>query len=131
MPAQRFKIGTDDESTKFLHDSIRWLRRGSAWGGLDDGFDYGRRNAELIEKGSVPPAWHIAGAGDRVLGNPKDVHRWLVESCGTGSQHKFTILSRANGNAEDYDHKTMLTSKNCDADVFPAVADWIRQHSQP
>ena len=56
-------------------------------------------------------------------GNPADIQRWAMEA---GQTHKFSQLSIKNGNKEDYDHITMLTSKQCEDDHFPKVEDWIR-----
>ena len=73
----------------------------------------------------VPPAWHIAAIDDKVLGNPVDVKVWEEES---RQETAFTILSKSNGNQEDYDHNTMLTSRKCE-DHFPSLVSWIKKYS--
>ena len=42
------------------------------------------------------------------------------------SVDRLTVLSRANGNLEDYDHNSMLLSKQAPADHFPALVEWMR-----
>ena len=69
----------------------------------------------------------LLGKGDSVLGHPLDVQRWAIES---GQTTKFTLLSKENGFKEDYNHTSMLVSKNCDSDVFVGIPNWILHHSR-
>lgn len=127
VPAKDYKFGSDDETIKSVTQSSKWLQRGSPWVGVDDGFDYGAACNLQKSQGIIPPTWHIAGGADTVLGNPKDVKRWAEES---GQTTKYTVLSKKNGHLEDYDHKSMLVSKNCEVDVYPHVVKFIQQHQQ-
>lgn len=42
---------------------------------------------------------------------------------------RFTVLSRKNGNLNDYDHINMLTHPCAVKDQFPLVLEWLRQHA--
>lgn len=122
LPARRLGIGSDSETVKSHRQSAAWVRR-DAWVDPDDGFDYGK----AIRGVALPPIWYLAAQNDRALGHPLDVKRFM-ESAGA-QQGRYTVLSRKNGNLEDYDHINMLTHPCAVRDHFPQVARWLREHA--
>ena len=122
LPARRLGIGSDSETVKSYRQSAAWVRR-DAWVDSDDGFDYGR----AIRAMTLPPIWYIAAQNDHALGHPDDVRRFM-ESAGA-QQTRYTVLSRKNGNLEDYDHINMLTHPCAVRDHFPQVVEWLREHA--
>lgn len=124
LPAARFGIGMDDETSASHRDCTLWVQNEDNWKDPSDGFDYKAAYEALSHK---PPVWHISGINDFVLGNSRDVQRFAEL---TGQTQKFTILSKANGNSEDYDHNGMIISANAPDDHFGDIANWIKQHSK-
>ncbi|GIU04463.1 alpha/beta hydrolase [Shewanella sp. c952] len=122
LPADKLKVGMDNESQASLLQSIDWVR--GHWIDHDDGFSYSQaaRNAKW------PKSWFIAGQGDTVLGNPSDVQR-MISECQI-QQVDYTLLSRKHGFKHDYDHAGMLTHKDAVQDHFPTVRDWYRQFNR-
>ena len=70
----------------------------------------------------LPPAWFLAAPRDPCLGHPDDVRR-LAQEAAPGS--RVTVLGKANGNLQDYDHVSMLTHPDAERDHFPAVRGWL------
>lgn len=122
LPAQQLRIGSDSETTKSYRQSAAWVKNDD-WVDSDDGFDYGA----VIRKMSLPPIWYLAAEDDHVLGHPRDVHDFM-ESAGR-QEHRFTLLSRKNGNRHNYDHINMLTHPDAAHDHFPQVLEWLKQHA--
>ncbi len=123
LPADKLKIGSDNETVKSHNHSKQWVKAGP-WIDPDDGFDY----ASAIKQIKLPPAWYIAAEGDRFLGHPQDVQRFIVEA---GDQdYRYTVLSRKNGNLHDYGHINMLTHPDAALDHFPKVAAWLAKDSR-
>ncbi len=118
LPAAKMGIGSDNETSLYLRQCLRWVRD-DAWVDPADGFDYGAAIREL----TMPPIWYVAAAADLALGHPDDV-RAFMEASGT-ARARFSILSRAAGNRNNYDHITMLTHPDAPGDHFPAVAEWL------
>ncbi|NMH66562.1 alpha/beta fold hydrolase [Shewanella salipaludis] len=118
LAADRLRLGMDNESRASLSQSIDWVR--GPWIDHDDDFDYGVAARDV----RWPPAWFIAGQGDKVLGNPADVREMLAE-CGM-QEAKFTLLARCNGFLHDYGHANMLTHIDAERDHFPQILDWYR-----
>ncbi|WP_299803673.1 alpha/beta hydrolase [uncultured Shewanella sp.] len=116
LPADKLRMGMDNESRASLRQSIEWVR--GEWVDSDDGFDY--RQAASVAK--WPKSWFIAGKGDTVLGNPSDVQR-MIHECQI-KQVDYTLLSKKQGFKHDYDHGGMLTHKDAVNDHFPRVRDW-------
>ncbi|GGI72961.1 alpha/beta fold hydrolase [Shewanella gelidii] len=119
LPADRLKMGMDNESRASLAQSIDWVN--GDWIDHDDGFDY----AKAAQHVKWPASWFIAGANDRVLGNPKDVQDMLHECQLFGA--KYTLLSRENGFRHDYGHADMLTHIDAVTDHFPQVLEWYQE----
>lgn len=125
LPSKKYGIGSDDDTTAYLNETIGWVRYPSPWVDSVDGFDYHSATERLASEGRIPPAWHIAGKNDEILGHPQDVWNWAQEC---KQIHKYSILGKENGNLENYDHNSMLTSKHCLNDHFPQVVTWLLDH---
>ena len=121
LPADKLKVGSDNETAKSHDHSKQWVKVGP-WIDPDDGFDY----ASAIKQITLPPTWYIGAEGDRCLGHPEDVRRFILEA---GEQdYRFSILSLENGNLHDYGHIDMLTHADAVNDHFPMVAEWLEKH---
>ena len=65
----------------------------------------------------------MTGIGDKVLGHPKDA-QILLDEIGMQKQ-KVKILSKQNGNHQNYGHIDILTHPDCTKDHFPFAAQWM------
>jgi len=130
VPARALGFGGDDDTGSFVEESSRWVRASNEeWRDARDGFDYLAAYRALGDE--RPPTWHLAGANDTVRGNPRDVHSW-AEATGNDRPgvDRFTVLSRAAGHLEDYDHNSMLLSKAAPEDThWEEVAEWMLRHA--
>lgn len=117
-------LGSDGETSLSIHQSSRWIS--GPWIDYIDGFDYEKSHKELVLNNTINyPTFHICATNDRVLGHPNDVKKWAEL---TNQMQKFLVLNR-DDNKEDYNHITMLTSKNCLDDHFPLVVEFINDNS--
>ncbi len=123
LPARRWRLGADNETTVSLLHSIDWVTQ-RHWIDPVDQFDY----QAALKTQQHPPTWWIAASRDRVLGHPRDV-RLMADEVGT-HDHWYTVLGVSQGHLYDYDHINMLTHKHACDDHFPAVADWLIQHAE-
>ena len=121
LDAKRLKIGADAETHRSLTESVSWVKR-SKWVDPVDNFDYEHAAKRVV----WPPTWHLTGINDHVLGNERDVKRFISES--HNNKAKFTLLSKANGNKHDYDHINILTHANAVHDHFPNIVSWLKSH---
>lgn len=119
LPAEKWHLGSDNESAGYYLESMPWIKPGS-WVDPRDGFDY----EDAARQVTLPPAWFIAAAGDHCLGHPKDVLRFMGEHA--GQQLRYSVLAARNGNRKDYDHITMLTDADARQDHFPEIVSWLR-----
>jgi pimeloyl-ACP methyl ester carboxylesterase len=119
FPARKWRMGADDEPGQFLRDTVQWIA-GAPFRDLSDQFDYAQSCAQLC----WPPVWHFAAQNDRLLGHPQDVQAFIAE---TAPQARFTLLGRANGYLQDYDHISMLTHPAAVQDHFVELRDWLLQ----
>ena len=122
LDAKKYGFGSDNETRKSLEHSVAWVKKGD-WVDPHDDFDYQQAAKNLL----WPPSWHFTGVKDRVLGHVKDVKRFIGES--NNHQSKFTLLSKKNGNALDYDHINILTHPLAVTDQFPLLVEWLKTHS--
>ncbi len=120
LPAKQYKIGSDDETRESLRQSVHWVKH-TPWRDTRDSFDY----AAAAQSTTWPPTWHIAAVADHALGHPEDIRRFIRETGNTDSF--FTLLSKANGNALDYDHINMLTHPAAREDHFPDLVAWLKK----
>ncbi len=121
LPAKKFKLGADDEPTQYLLDTIAWIKP-STFCDVSDGFNYQEAAANLA---NWPRCQFIAAVNDKVLGHATDVQHFMREAGLAAAE--FRVLAKANGNAEDYDHISMLTHPAATKDHFPELAKWLQQ----
>ncbi|TAL36772.1 MAG: alpha/beta fold hydrolase [Spirochaetes bacterium] len=111
-------LGDDNETRMFYRDSVEWLVS-KTWRDTVDGFDYG----EAIRGITLPPALYVASEGDRCLGNPADVRRFMRE-CGD-LKGALMVLGKKHGSLRDYSHIEMLTHRDAVLDHFPRILAWL------
>jgi pimeloyl-ACP methyl ester carboxylesterase len=119
FPARKWRMGADDEPGEFLQDTVQWIQ-GAPFTDLTDYFDY----AQSSKQTNWPPVWHFAGQNDRLLGHPHDVTAFIAE---TATKARFTLLAKANGYLQDYDHISMLTHPAAVHDHFAELRRWLLQ----
>lgn len=122
LPADKWRLGMDNESLKSLKQSIQWVK--GDWIDSDDGFDY----AKAAKITQWPETWYIAAQGDKVLGHPSDVKN-MIDECQL-QQFQYTLLSKKEGFKHDYDHAGMLTHKDISKDFFPTIKEWYCQFNK-
>ena len=97
---------------------MAWVKK-SDWHDTQDGFDY----FQAAQSVDWPPTWHFTGCKDKVLGHATDVNVFIGEY---NPQAKFTLLSKASGNKENYDHINILTHSSAVNDHFPLLVKWLK-----
>lgn len=122
LPALKYKIGAQNETRQTHRQTVRWIKR-TQWIDSHDGFDYQQAANALEQAEGLAPILYYGAVNDLSLGNPKDVERFMLQS---GVRHaQYRLLSRANGNSQDYDHLSMLTAPDCINDHFSDVSAWL------
>lgn len=119
LPAKQWKLGADDEPQQFLRDTIHWINQ-HHFVDPTDGFDYSAAAHQV----NWPPAWFFAAVNDKVLGHAADVKLLMQETGLAGAQ--FRLLGKAQGDALDYDHISMLTAAQAKNGHFRDLADWLK-----
>lgn len=114
LPAVKYKFGSDNEPARFYRQENKWVYS-KKWIDSETKVDYGQKLKALKH----PPTYFFTGENDKLLGNPIDVQKLAAECGGTG---EVIILSKENGNLQDYDHISILTSKDAENDHFIEVA---------
>lgn len=123
LPLQKWRVGMDDQSTQFLMDSLPWIAT-ERWLDEVDGFDYAAAAQRWVREQKWPATWFLAGAGDKALGNPKDVFD-LMQECGLSGQATYQVLGKRQGCLQDYDHAGILTHKDAATELYPNVLQWL------
>jgi len=118
IDAKRLRFGADCETLSFLKQSIYWVKP-SLWQDPIDNFHY----SEHAKSITWPATWHITGIKDKILGHRNDVAAFINE---TSNKHaEFTVLSKKDGNMQDYDHIDILTHPRAIDDHFPIISKWL------
>lgn len=123
VPAKRWRFGADNEPTQFLLDTIDWIS-GAPFVDRCDHFDYQQACASV----KWPALWHFAAKQDRLLGHPTDVLAFIAET--RQQQARYSLLSKQDGYAHDYDHISMLTHPAAAKEHFNDVAIWLKEQYQ-
>ncbi|MCF8258710.1 MAG: alpha/beta hydrolase [Flavobacteriales bacterium] len=122
LPAKDLKMGADNETRGMVRDTNFWMDS-SLWTDSRDGFDYG----SALKKVVVPPVLSLTGAGDRVLGHPRDCGEML--NLLNTTDGTFRSIGKATGHRHDYDHIDLVTHKDAGKDHFPMIAEWMSARS--
>lgn len=120
LSGARFKRGPEDEPIGLVLEVMRWYglfgkfrdRDSDWWAGLAD-----NRIAVMA----------VAAAGDQQ--DPVEECRRLFDQFG-GETNRFVELGREAGYSEDFGHVEMLVSKPAQVEVWPLVAQWLRDNEQ-
>lgn len=120
LPATVLGFGADNESNLFHKQCTKWV---NSYDWFDeDGLNYNDLTIDTV----WPPILSIAAINDLYLGNPVDCKKFLQQM--KADNANFMILSKANGNLEDYDHINMLTSNKAIYDHFPKVLSYLKNN---
>lgn len=115
FPSKTLKMGPYNESPAAMTDAINWVSAAKARG------DYVFWNG--FEKLRMP-VLAISGSKDDV--DPAEGVEFLMNKFASEDK-TFTLLSKANGNLADYNHVSMVVSKEAAKEVWPSVAKWMLQ----
>ncbi len=119
LPAKSWRFGADNEPAQFLLDTVHWIQSTDFVDPTDE-FDYAKA-ATLLH---WPESWFFAAVNDKILGHPDDVRLFMAES--NLAEARFSLLGKAQGDAVDYDHISMLTHPLAVAGHFAILADWLK-----
>jgi len=119
LPSDALGLGPARESARCFHDGINWSTR-EQWIDSEDGFDYGKKAGRRDWLRSL----YFASEADVAFGNPDDVRDFMHEL----GRHdgRMIVLSKANGNVQDYSHTGILMHPDAELDHFPQMAQWMR-----
>jgi len=121
LPAIKFRMGSDNDSTNFYKQNNQWVYSKS-WLDPELGVDF---SSTLISI-TLPPVYSLVGIGDSLLGHPVDVKKFSTE-CGISDA--VTILSKENGNLHNYGHIDILTHSDAIRDHFPLIVKFLIENS--
>jgi predicted alpha/beta hydrolase len=117
FPARLLRLGPEDELPGVMEQWLDWNIRGR-WTG-DDGTDYA-----VAFRQPLVPLLFLAGAGDNRFAPPAAVRGLydLVQSEGKA----FILAGVETGFARDYDHVSLLVSRDARSEIWPLMLAWLR-----
>ncbi len=122
LPARTWRLGAENETRRLHAECVAWLTQ-EQWKDPRDGFDYGSAVLSL----ALPPGLYLAGEGDRDLGYPADVQRFIGDCAHTGG--RLMVVGKTHGNRHDYDHVSLVTHPDAQNDHFTAIVEFLSTHS--
>lgn len=120
-PGTLLGLGPENEVRPLMNQWFRWNWSGQ-WRG-EDGFDY----LEELKRVRVPTL-SMAGAGDDFIA-PEAGCRRLFDALGSPDK-TFLRCAKATGFQEDYSHTRLIASRSAQAELWPRIAEWLRQRSE-
>lgn len=121
ISGSRLKRGPEDEPIGLALETMRWYGLFKRFGDKERDWWAGLSEVQV-------PVLAVAAVGDEQ--DPAWACRALCEQFGS-EQRQFVCLGRKQGFAEDFGHVEMLISKNAQLQVWPLVANWLRDPSAP
>ncbi|MEM6807525.1 MAG: alpha/beta hydrolase [Bacteroidota bacterium] len=109
-----------DESFYTMKQWNQWNLSGKFLG--ENGRNYQEGMSQIL-----CPVLSIAAKADQYIAPPEGCKAFL-ESFGN-PDNRFWLLSKDNGNLEDYDHARILHSSSAAREVWPEVLRWIEKHN--
>lgn len=121
LSGPRLKRGPEDEPVSVMIESMRWHGLFGRFG--EAGRDWWKGLAEVDV-----PLLVVSAAGDQQ--DPDWACRKLYEQVGSATR-QYLRLGRQQGFTGDFGHVEMLVSKAAQAEVWPLVAQWLKDPLTP
>lgn len=119
VPAQRFRMGSLNESLPLFSDALEW--RHQEWKDSWDGFDY----LDAMEQLNLPPSLYFATLKQPWRGLEDDCRAFMFE---LGHHNGRMIkLGAKVGNKTNYCRSKLCTHLAAEEDYFPLILDWMRE----
>jgi predicted alpha/beta hydrolase len=115
FPARALRLGSDDESARFMSALVRFAREG-AWTSEDHTLDYAAARSKV-----TIPVLAMASHGDRLNCNPACAERMIGATRGP---REFVCVGRADGGGPAPDHMGLVTSGTA-MTAWQRAAEWI------
>lgn len=117
LPSPAFGLGPEIEPAGVILETIRWKKLFGRWTD-SSGFSYwdGLKDIRM-------PVLTYAAARDR--NDPAEGCRRIHEAYGSADKI-FILLGKGNRFSRDYDHVGMVVSREAQKEVWPDVAEWMR-----
>jgi len=115
----RFKRGPEDEPIGVVLESMRWHGLFGRFGDKHRDWWAGLSEVQV-------PVLAVAAVGDHQ--DPVWACRKLFDQI-SAEHSQFLCLGREHGFTEDFGHVQMIVSKSAQTQVWPRVADWLRERS--
>lgn len=115
FPARRLGLGPENEPPAAIADAARWVAEGRR-----------RPDFRRTLNGITAPALAVVGAGDRI-DPPAGCERFIGHFA--SADKRFVRAGTAEGFAADYDHPGIVVSRPAREEIWPLVADWLRERT--